>query len=377
MYLVLGRGFVQGINGTTMYAEKLYSLNFTAPNKKFVLSLHYNGDNSYLFVNGTQELKFKSKNDQILKKKLCVGNLSSDWTTANSAKTGLNGKIYDFVVEYEAIDGVKQIFDTHRYLMTKHVKICKYVQYVKMLLINLLINFFNAVKVNYLECMSIINQKGMSRPKIIDIKNNEPVFYPYFIKVNKYSGSCNNINDPFAKLCVPDVSKNINIKVFNLMSRINETRQIVWHEICKCVCRLTTAICNSRQTWNEDKCRCKCKEDLINKLVCDKGYIWNPSTCACECDKLCDVGQYLDYKNCICRKSLVNKLVEDGVNIVDADSMYNETVDDCTTRAPYIVLFAVFLSISLIIGGVFIYFRWYKHNQLNFKDILNVRSSKS
>ena len=104
---VLGKDFIQGINGTTIYAEKIYKTNFTAPNKKFVLSLPYNGDNSYLFVNGTQELKFKSKDNQILKKKLCLRNLSSDWTTANSANTELYGKIYDFVVDYEAIDGVR------------------------------------------------------------------------------------------------------------------------------------------------------------------------------------------------------------------------------------------------------------------------------
>ena len=78
----------------------------------------------------------------------------------------------------------------------------------------------------------------MSRPKIIDINANEPVFYPYSIKVYKCSGSCNNINDPYAKLCVPDIIKKINVKVFNLMARINKTRQIVWHETCKCICRL-------------------------------------------------------------------------------------------------------------------------------------------
>ena len=113
-----------------------------------------------------------------------------------------------------------------------------------MLLINLAISF---LKVKSLECMSVVNQKCMSRPKIIDINANEPAFYPYSIKVNKCSGSCNNINDPFAKLCVPDISKNINVKVVNLMARINEARQIVWHETCKCICKLTSAICNSRQ----------------------------------------------------------------------------------------------------------------------------------
>ena len=86
------------------------------------------------------------------------------------------------------------------------------------------------------------------------MNTNEPVFYPYSIKVNKCSGSCNNKNDPFTKLCVPDITKNINVKVFNIMARTNETRQIVWHETCKCICKLTSAVCNSRQIWNEDKC---------------------------------------------------------------------------------------------------------------------------
>ena len=99
-----------------------------------------------------------------------------------------------------------------------------------------------------------------------------------------------------------DVVKNMNIKVFNLLARINETRKIIWHETCKCVCRLTSAVCNDRQEWNKNKYKCECKEDLISKLTCDKGYMWNPSTCSCECDKYCEIGQYLDYKNCVCRK---------------------------------------------------------------------------
>ena len=96
--------------------------------------------------------------------------------------------------------------------------------------------FFNLSHVNSLECISMNNPECKARPKIIDVNNNEPLFYPYSIKVNKCSGSCSNINDPYAKLCVPDISKNINVKVFNLISRINETRQIIWHETCKCVC---------------------------------------------------------------------------------------------------------------------------------------------
>ena len=73
---VMGTEFVQGINGTTIYAEKNSYRNFRDPGKKLVLSLHYNGNNSYLFVNGRQELKFKCKTDQLVKEKLCMGNLS-------------------------------------------------------------------------------------------------------------------------------------------------------------------------------------------------------------------------------------------------------------------------------------------------------------
>ena len=115
---VMSDGLTQGIHDTTLYVENKYFRNFTEPNVKFVLSLHYNGDD--LFVNGRQELKFKCKTDQLVKEKLCIGNLSDQWTASESEKTGLYGNIYDFVIDYEQILGVKAIYDMHRYLMTKH-----------------------------------------------------------------------------------------------------------------------------------------------------------------------------------------------------------------------------------------------------------------
>ena len=117
---VMGKDFIQGINGTTIYAEKLFHNNFTEFGVKFGLSLHYNGDNSYLFANGRQELKFKAKDDLIINERLWLGNLSSEWTTSESEKTGVYRNIYDFVVDYKAINSVKPIYDMHRYLMTKH-----------------------------------------------------------------------------------------------------------------------------------------------------------------------------------------------------------------------------------------------------------------
>ena len=82
------------------------------------------------------------------------------------------------------------------------------------------------------------NRECKVRPEIINDNSNEPIFYPFSIKRNKCSGSCNNINNPYAKICVPNVIKDLNVKVFNLMSRTNKTRHIKYHETCKCKCRL-------------------------------------------------------------------------------------------------------------------------------------------
>ena len=83
-----------------------------------------------------------------------------------------------------------------------------------------------------LECVSMNNPECKVRPQIFNVISNEPVFYPFSIKTSKCNGSCNNVNDPYAKLCVSDAVKNINIKVFNLMSRTNNARHIKWHETC-------------------------------------------------------------------------------------------------------------------------------------------------
>ena len=107
------------------------------------------------------------------------------------------------------------------------------------------------------------NQECKVRLHIVNVNSNEPVFYSFSIKASKCSGSCSN-NDPYAKICVADVVKNLNVKVFNLMARTNETRNIEWHKTCKCKCRLEASVCNNKQRWNNDKCRCECKELIDN-----------------------------------------------------------------------------------------------------------------
>ena len=106
-----------------------------------------------------------------------------------------------------------------------------------------------------LVCISMKNQQCKVRSEIININSNNPIFYPFSVWMNRCSGNCNNINDPYAKICVPDTAKKLNVKVFNLMSKTNETRSIKWHKSCKCICRLNGIIYNNKQKWNKDKCR--------------------------------------------------------------------------------------------------------------------------
>ena len=97
----------------------MYSIDFTVTKKKFCLSLHYNGRNSYLFVNGTEIIKFKAKDSQIVASPLCLGNISKDWSTDNMKKKGLTGYVYDFSADYNTttIDDIK---DIHNYLIKKN-----------------------------------------------------------------------------------------------------------------------------------------------------------------------------------------------------------------------------------------------------------------
>ena len=97
-------------------------------------------------------------------------------------------------------------------------------------------------------------------------------------------------------------------------------KQDVYYGI-KLIYRLDASVCNNKQKWNENKRRCECKE-LIDKGMCNKGFIWNPSNCECECDKSCDIGEYLDYKNCKFRKKIIDILVEECSENIDGNEYF-------------------------------------------------------
>ena len=348
---VMGKEFIQGINDTTIYAEKLFHNNFTELGEKFALSLHYNGDNSYLFANGRQQLKFKAKDDQIINEKLCIGTLSSEWSKSESEKTGLYGNIYDFVADYKPIVGVDPIYDMRRYLMIKHNITPKITPKIyKVWLINLAISLFSVLKVNSLECLSLINRKCMSRPKILDVNEGigEALFYLYNVLVNKCSGSCNTLQNPMSKICVLKIIKNLNMQVYNSLMRLNETRNVLWQESCQCVCKLNSTVSNSKQIWNSDTCRCDCNEDFAGIINCTKGYTWNPSSCECQCDMWCKPSQYLDHKNCICRNKLIGRVIDNT----------------------YLILFIVFLIGFIVFLILFIYYCRSNANKKKLRDFI-------
>ena len=138
--------------------------------------------------------------------------------------------------------------------------------------------------------------KGISR-------NNRPcqtkntLFYPFTLSIIKCGRSFKAIDDPNARVCVPNKVKNMNVKVFHLMLGVKETRYLVRNQSCKCKCRLNKSLCYSKQKWNHDECRCECKE-LDHWGFCKDDYMWHPSKCDCECNKACDkLDGYLDIKN--------------------------------------------------------------------------------
>ena len=244
-----------------------------------------------------------------------------------------------------------------------------------MCLIGLTISLFSIIKTKALECVSVVNQKCMPRPKILDVNEGvgEALFYQYNVQVNKCTGSCNTLDNPIEKLFVPNAIKGLNMKVYNFLTMLNETRNVLWHENCKCVCKLNSSVCNNKQIWNSNTCRCDCNEDFAGMINCAKGYMWNPSTCECQCDMWCKAGQYLDHKNCVCKNKLVGRLISECTSVINETMMNNN--DNNNDNNFYKIMAYVFIGlflISLVICFcVFIYFKWFKGKYSNTTTTTN------
>ena len=151
--------------------------------------------------------------------------------------------------------------------------------------------------------------------------------------------------------------------------RLNETRNVLWHESCQCVCLLNSSVCTEKQIWNSDTCRCDCNEDFPGVINCTKGYMWNPSTCECQCDMWCKPGQYLDHKNCVCKNKLVGRIIGECTSIIKETMMNNKNniTNDNTIMNIFIGLFSVVMFIGIVCFCVFAYFKWIK-GKILFKN---------
>ena len=196
-----------------------------------------------------------------------------------------------------------------------------------------------------------------------------------------------------AKLCVPDIVKRVNMQVYSFLMRLNEIRNVLWHESCKCVCKLNSSVCNNKQIWNGDTCRCDCNEDFTGIISCDKRYMWNPSTCECQCNMWCKPGQYLDHKNCVCKNKLVGRVIEKCTSIINETMINNKDKNTAEFNAINYVFIGLFLltminnkdkntaefnAINYVFIGLFLltlvicfcvfaYFKWFKGKKL-FKN---------
>ena len=125
------------------------------------------------------------------------------------------------------------------------------------------------------------NQECITEPTLINLHPNEYSqefhYYPFAVKLDRYIGSFDTLNDLSNKVCIPNKTEDLNLSVFNMIIAINESKNLKGIS-CKCKRELNGTKCNSTQWWNNDKCWCQCKKHHI----CEKDYVWNPATCNCE-----------------------------------------------------------------------------------------------
>ena len=192
-------------------------------------------------------------------------------------------------------------------------------------------------------------------------------FFPFSFSVNRCGGccgTCNTIDDRYARACVPNKVKNMNAKVFNLMSGVNETRFLVQHEPCDSKYRLNESACNSKQEWNHNSCACECKE-LDDWGSCKYDYMWNPGMCDSNCNEACK----------FCEKRLIGKLVlECECEILNTtETLLNDKKvacpkSNCLIYNISLVIICLLLLVDICLS-CFIYYEKYRPKQKHLLSI--------
>ena len=194
----------------------------------------------------------------------------------------------------------------------------------------LVLSTISAVSPN---CLLLKDQKCEVKKVIID---NDYITFPFKIKADRCIGSCNNKHNPYFKVCTPSIVKNISVKVFDLISQQTKFRNVSFHKSCKCDCLLDKKVCNNKQRWNKDKCRCK----FLEIKECDVGFSWNVVNCRCEFKKAA-------------------KLITTEECDVETDISQNKTItlikkiENCK---PFVTSSILFVSVSVMLQGIMIHF---------------------
>ena len=331
-----------------MIAEDKYPINFTESGKRFVLSLHYDGSNRFrTYINS------KEKKSKIKPYPLCLGNNSKDFTLNDMKKTGLKGSVRIFSFDYNAID-TNDILDTHRYLM-KEAWYKIMLGFIKKMLIALLTSLVKAS--SHTKCVSLNNQQYTILCTLFNSYPNEYTqelcYYLFAVNLDGCVGSCNTLNDLSDNIYVVNETEDLNLRIFNMITGINESKILTKHKSCECKCKFDGRKHNSNQKWNNDKCWCECKNPKEHH-ICKKDYIWNPATCCCE------NGKYL--------ASIFDDSIITCDEIIETTEIpptnFNEKKVTCKTKNFYILLAFLSITIALLIAvSIYCCLKKYKAKQ--------------
>ena len=189
-------------------------------------------------------------------------------------------------------------------------------------------------------CLLLKNQECKVRKVIID---NDYLAFSYKVKVDNCIGSCNDKDNPYFKVCLPDSVTSISVKTLDLISRKNVLKNISFHQSGKCGCLLNEKVCNNKQKWNEEKCRCECLEIK----ACEIGFSWNTVNCSCEIKK---IARLIESKTEEC---------DIGTDQIIKPKSFPENktlIKDIQNYKPFIGVSISFLCVSIILSGIMVYF---------------------
>ena len=192
-------------------------------------------------------------------------------------------------------------------------------------------------------CLLLKNQECKIRKVII---GNDHMTFPHKIGIDGCIGSCNEKDNPYFKVCLPDSIKNISVRSFDLLSKKNILKNVSFHQSCKCGCLLDEKVCNNLQKWNKDKCRCEC----LKIKDCGIGYSGNINNCRCEMKTLVAL---IETEECDVETDKIRNVSECKAFPKKKTITLIKKVKDCK---PFIGVSVLFLCVSVTLTGIMIYF---------------------